>query len=101
MRLHPNLAAIYRRKVAELAAALADPDIRPQALETIRGLITRVTVLDSAEGLMLHLEGAMIAMIGLAQNAKSPPGGGLDVDVVGRSVKLVAGTGFEPVTFRL
>jgi DNA invertase Pin-like site-specific DNA recombinase len=101
VRLHPNLAAIYRRKVAELAAALADPEIRPQALETIRGLITRVTVRDSAEGLALELEGALTAMIGLAQNAKSPPGGGLDDGLVDRSVKVVAGTGFEPVTFRL
>jgi site-specific DNA recombinase len=101
VRLHPNLAAIYRRKVAELAAALTDPEIRPQALETIRELITRVTVRDGTDGLVLELEGALTAMIGLAQNAKSPPGGGLDDGLVDRSVKVVAGTGFEPVTFRL
>ena len=73
MRLHPNLAEIYRRKVTELATTLADPEIRTQALETIRGLINRVTIRDGTEGVSLELEGALTAMIGLAQNAKSLP----------------------------
>jgi DNA invertase Pin-like site-specific DNA recombinase len=103
VRLHPNLTAIYRRKVSELTTALADPEIRPQALETIRGLITRVTIRDGVEGLVLELEGALTAMIGLAQNAKSPGGAGLDVEILSRSVKVVAGAGFAlhlPTTAR-
>jgi DNA invertase Pin-like site-specific DNA recombinase len=91
IRLHPNLTEIYRRKVGDLAATLSDPEIRTSALETIRGLITRVTVCDGADGITLQLEGALTAMIGLAQNDKSPPGGGLDADVLARSVKVVAG----------
>jgi hypothetical protein len=46
------------------------------------------------------LDGALTALIGLAQNAKGPAlagFGGFELS----SVKLVAGTGFEPVTFRL
>ena len=35
------------------------------------------------------------------QNAKGPHESGLDDRVVFSSVKVVAGTGFEPVTFRL
>jgi hypothetical protein len=46
-------------------------------------------------------EGALCAMIGLAQNDKSPLGSGLDVGCLERSVKVVAGVGFEPTTFRL
>jgi site-specific DNA recombinase len=69
--------------------------------KTIRGLITRVTVCDGADGITLPLKGALTAMIGLAQNDKSPPGGGLDVGILARSAKLVAGAGFEPAAFRL
>jgi site-specific DNA recombinase len=101
VRLHPNLSEMYKRKVAELAATLADPEIRTAALEAIRSLITRVTVHNGSDGLTLELEGALTAMIGLAQNAKSPLGSGLDVGCMERSVKLVAGVGFEPTTFRL
>ena len=36
-----------------------------------------------------------------AQNAKSPPKGGLNHDVLASSTKMVAGVGFEPTTFRL
>ena len=41
-RLHPNLAELYRRKVADLQTALADPATRTEALEILRGLIERV-----------------------------------------------------------
>ena len=99
VRLHPNLSEMYRRKVAALAETLADPEIRTPALETIRGLIEAVTVHVTPEGSKLELEGALAAMVGLAQGqtAKSPLGSGLDAS----SVEVVAGTGFEPVTFRL
>lgn len=48
--------------------------VRSAALEIIRSLITRVTVFDRREGLTLDLEGTLIAMIGLAQDAKSDGG---------------------------
>jgi site-specific DNA recombinase len=82
---------MYKRKVAELAVTLEDPEIRIAALEAIRGLITRVTVHDLSDGLTLELEGALTAMIGLAQNGKSPLGSGLDVGCMERSINLVAG----------
>jgi hypothetical protein len=44
VRLHPQLSQIYRRKVEKLSETLADPEIRPMALETIRGLIESVTI---------------------------------------------------------
>lgn len=99
VRLHPNLSEMYRHKVAALAETLSDPEIRMPALETIRGLIAAVTVHVTPEGIKLELEGALSAMVGLAQGrtAKSPLGSGLN----GSSVEVVAGTGFEPVTFRL
>ncbi len=86
VRLHPNLAGLYREKVAQLAETLKDPEIRTPALELLRGLIERVTVSESPEGPVLDLEGEIVALIDLAQ-----PGESRDVDP--RSVKVVAGAG--------
>ncbi|WP_308341520.1 recombinase family protein [Roseovarius mucosus] len=94
VRLHPQLSEIYRRKVEELSKTLADPDIRPMALETIRGLIKSVTVHETASGVRIDLYGAITALVGLAQP-------GAEVIVGSRSVEVVAGVGFEPTTFRL
>jgi len=94
VRLHPQLSEIYRRKVEELSETLVDPDIRPIALETIRGLIDAVTVHELEDGVRIDLDGAITALVGLAQpEAEAFLGGG--------SVKVVAGVGFEPTTFRL
>jgi uncharacterized membrane protein YccC len=43
-RLHPNLAELYRKKVASLQDALVDPATKTEALEILRGLIDRVSV---------------------------------------------------------
>jgi len=94
VRLHPQLSEIYRRKVEELSVTLADPDIRQPALETIRGLITSVTVHEEQDGVRIDLEGAITALVGLAQP-------GAEAVLSGGSVKVVAGVGFEPTTFRL
>ncbi len=94
VRLHPNLSALYRRKVEDLAATLSDPEIRPAALEAARALIERVEVREGDGAVVLALDGALSAMLDLAQ-----PGAARVVD--GSSVEVVAGAGFEPATFRL
>lgn len=95
VRLHPNLSDLYRRKVAELAQRLTDPAIRTEALEIVRGLISRVTVrTEPAGSTTLVLDGALTAMIDAAQ-----PGASDRIDA--GSVKVVAGVGFESTTFRL
>jgi len=95
VRLHPNLSDLYRRKVEQLADSLRDPAIRPAVLDTIRSLIEAVTVhIDEDGNVTLALDGALSAMIDTSQ-----PGVLRGVDA--GSVKVVAGTGFEPVTFRL
>lgn len=68
VRLLPNLSELYRRKVTELATTLGDPAIRTPALELVWGLIEQVTVrIDGAGNVMLDLEGALTAMLDLAQ----------------------------------
>ena len=74
-------------------------DSQALAYGAIRGLIERVSVHETAEGIRIELEGAITALIDLAQGVttKSPLCSGLDVG----SVKVVAGAGFEPAAFRL
>lgn len=96
MRLHPGLSALYARKVADLSASLADPQIRTMALATIRGLITQITLRETTEGVRMEIEGALAAMIGLAQPEALR---GTDLG----SVKVVAGAGsqkFSPIIFQ-
>ncbi|WP_170770830.1 hypothetical protein [Ruegeria lacuscaerulensis] len=73
MRLHPNLSELYRSNVASRAHALSDPSILTGALEIIRVLIERVTVLHERDGVQIELQGAVAAMIGLAQNELKSP----------------------------
>lgn len=87
VRLNPNLSELYRRKVTELALTLADPAIAGPAREVVRGLIERVSVSWEDGQAVVALDGALTALIGLAQNAK-----GLAVaGPFGSSVKVVAG----------
>ncbi len=103
-RLHPALAEVYHARVAALAEALQRDDHR-EALDIARGLIERVTLTPNAEGgFEIELEGAIAAMIQLCldPDAKSRrPSGDVGRDLFVSSVKVVAGIGFEPMTFRL
>ncbi|WP_299365349.1 recombinase family protein [uncultured Paracoccus sp.] len=84
VRLHPNLSAIYRRKVEELGKTLADPEIRPMAIEAIRGLIRSATIEEREGHVRITLDGAITALVGLAQ-----PEAGKSLCV--GSVQVVAG----------
>ena len=93
-RLHPNLAEVYRAKVADLHAALADPAGSNEAIEILRSLVERVIIRPTAEkGFELELVGELAAMLELGLNNKKPALGGAGVLGVYRSsVKVVAGT---------
>lgn len=112
-RLHPNLSAVYRQEVQRLQHAIAGESNR-EVLEAARALIERVEIgppltLGGEPRIELvgHLTGILRAA-GLEslperQHAKGPPtraGGPVDNAFV-CSESVDAGTGFEPVTFRL
>ena len=100
VRLHPNLGEVYRRKVEELDAALRDPLIHDEALEIVRGLIDRLVIHSvEAGGFQVELVGDIARMVELGAGAERKKAA-LD-ERTACSVKVVAGTGFEPVTFRL
>ena len=104
-RLHPNLAEVYRERVAALQTALQAPNGGRAALEAVRELIERIAVrpAESGAGLEIELVGEIAAMVrlGMGTGGRDSMGEALDRGLFDGSVKLVAGTGFEPVTFRL
>jgi site-specific DNA recombinase len=85
-RLHPNLAEVYRQKVANLQQALADPTARTEALEILRGLIERVAVGPVNDGFAIDLTGEIANIVTLSAEAES-----VSMEPYRRSVKVVAG----------
>jgi site-specific DNA recombinase len=100
--VHPNLAAVYRRKVEELESLLTDTDYRDEAIETIRSMIENITLTPRANGAGLDalLRGDLARMLVLCVAGSGQTKAPGDVSR-GLSLSVVAGTGFEPVTFRL
>jgi hypothetical protein len=98
-RLHPNVAEVYRRKVEELHNALRQEDAAP-ARELVRGLVEAIVLLPEDGRLKVEVRGELAEILRLSgcANAKAPAG---RPELLAEQVKMVAGTGFEPVTFRL
>ncbi|WP_294535228.1 recombinase family protein [uncultured Rhodoblastus sp.] len=114
--LHPEMATFYRREIEQLHNALADEDEthRLEALEIIRSLIDAIILTPDGDGaLKVEVRGDLAGILTIASaskparngfgggNAKSRPGGAASGCDLASQVEMVAGTGFEPVTFRL
>jgi site-specific DNA recombinase len=97
--IHPNLAEIYRQRVERLQEALRDPATRNQALELIRSLIDEIYLIPEGGQLRIELRGELAGILALAADDKKP--GGLTAAGLAEQIKMVAGVGFEPTTFRL
>ncbi len=98
VRLHPNMAEVYRRQVEELAALLQTEDDKQEAFEAIRSLVDQI-ILSPEEGkLRVDLHGVIAAILRLAQAGKNPARHLADS---AEQLVMVAGAGFEPATFRL
>ena len=94
-RIHPNLADVYRKKVADLHSALNRDDTRIEAAEILRTLIDEIRLIPEGAQLQIELRGDLAAILGFAQ--KGHPG----VRGAGMKIKLVAEEGFEPPTHGL
>jgi DNA invertase Pin-like site-specific DNA recombinase len=101
--LHPNLAQIYRDRVAALQTALLDPESQDEAFDIIRTLIEEVRLVPEDGKLRVELRGALAGILALAYNDKTHLRHGADgsVSVLVEQVKLVAGARFERAAFRL
>ena len=112
-RLHPALPELYRAKVANLVMAL-EGDAAAAARELVRGLVEHITLHPEAGGYRVEVRGQLAAIIALAGTGSASSSGvgtlsggtdarspGMSAEALSKQMKLVAGTGFEPVTFRL
>jgi site-specific DNA recombinase len=101
--LHPNMAELYRQRVAKLYDSLRTEDGRAEAAEPFRTLVDQVTRVPESGELRFMLRGDLAGILRFAANKKNP--GSLSeagvLDGLLSQGSLVAGTGFEPVTFRL
>ncbi|MCW8088264.1 recombinase family protein [Sabulicella glaciei] len=109
-RLHSNLSEVYRQRVARLREELGGETAEQGVIEAARALIDCIVIFPptlSGGAPRIEVRGELSALLGAAgvpglqlqrsDNAKTPP---TFVDgVCSRSGD--AGTGFEPVTFRL
>ncbi len=104
VRMHPNLASLYRKKVESLRDALTNEETRTEALGILRSLIEAVVIYPIEGGYEIELIGEIANMVDLATglaNKKAAPGRAAMSTEDRCSVKLVAGARFELTTFRL
>ena len=97
-RLHPNLATIYKEKIANLVQALNNPNTLIEANTAIRQLIERVQLIPVNGELKIELYGELAALLKLGTEPKNEHP---QAESEGVQITLVAGVGFEPTTFRL
>ena len=86
-----------------MAGQSAFDDGRIEAAEVFRTLVDRVTLLPDGNELRIVLRGDLAAILSFAAGKKKPDllsEAGLPGDLVSPG-SVVAGTGFEPMTFRL
>ena len=91
--LHPNLANIYREKVANLNEALADPATKDEAFGIIRSLIDEVRLVPENGELRVEIRGALAGILALSTQNNKTARVGTDgsVSVLASQVKMVAG----------
>ena len=102
--LHPGLADAYARTIADLVTALNADDTREEASDILRGLIEKIVLLPDAaapNGHAIALYGELGAILSLCGAGDSTNANAHQVGGRFGQVTMVAGTGFEPVTFRL
>ncbi len=114
---HPNLPALYRRRVEALEEALTDPETAMAATEALRTLIDAILIFpgECRGEVEISLRGDLAAFLH-ASEVWAAAGSGDDLRTqngnkpvtrwsYGRFSRVLgsldAGTGFEPVTFRL
>ena len=91
---------LYRERVEQLTAVFPDDALKAQAFERIRSLIDTVVLKQENGILAIHLRGELASMISLCAGAETQKASAVASEEA-LQIKMVAGTGFEPVTFRL
>jgi site-specific DNA recombinase len=90
--LHPNLAELYRQKVAELHTALEHPTLAAEAVAKIRALIDAIVLTPEAGQLRVDLTGALAGILSVAQKDQGPRP---EDEARAEQIKMVAGAGYH------
>jgi len=99
--LHPAMSALYKSSVMNLRQALTAPDAQAEAMDLLRSLIDKIVVhppSGDAGDVLIDIEGDLAGILSVCDKSKKAAGLSPN-DLV--QIKLVAGVGFEPTTFRL
>ena len=96
--IHPALATIYRDTVEKLEVSLRRPDTGREAFQLIRGLIDAVVLTPLDGKLEIELQGDLAGILALSEAGKTSA---FSAKEKALQIKMVAGRGFEPLTFRL
>ena len=96
IKLHPSAATRYRETIASLASATKPGALSPDLAAKLRACIAQVTASPNEAGKGMTL--SIAATLEEALQTQKSPRLKAEGDPMGL---LVAGTGFEPVTFRL
>ena len=70
--LHPNVAEIYRQRIAALYEGLQNEDGKAEAAEVFRTLVDQVTLVPDEAELAIVLRGDLLAILRFAANKKNP-----------------------------
>ena len=70
-------------------------------MDAIRALIDEVVLTPETDELRIDLKGELATILRLCQGAQKPQKPAAFGDGLEEQIKLVAGAGFEPATFRL
>jgi site-specific DNA recombinase len=70
LRIHPNLPALYRRKVEHLQEALSEPATQVEAGEIIRSLIDRIELTPAGDTLTIRLYGDLAQIVAFSEAGK-------------------------------
>jgi DNA invertase Pin-like site-specific DNA recombinase len=89
--LHPNMAHLYRERLAALHEALEEKATRAEAAEAIRVLIDRVTLVPDNGELGIVLRGDLAAMLSFAGSKKPGAVSGAGPQALAMQASLVAG----------
>ncbi|NIE81578.1 recombinase family protein [Asaia sp. As-1742] len=91
--LHPNMAEIYRQRIASLYASLQAEETKTEAAERLRTLVSQITLQPADGELAIILRGDLAAILQFSAHKKNatvhPDSGVLDAFV--SQVSLVAG----------
>ena len=92
--LRPNLAELYRRRVADLHEALNEEGARADAFEIIRSLVDAIVLVPDGGTLRVNLKGELAGILALSLDGsletKKP--GTVSGTGLAEQVKVVAGT---------